>query len=128
MAFPAPFGLALNESDLHAFLTMFGIARSMRPPWPAPRCARTCFYDEVPGEESRTAIMVMLGDIEDCTPIEVACVLVHEAVHIWQWWMRYIGERDPSEEFEAYSIQGIAERLMEAYVELTTNPSTEARR
>ncbi len=51
--------------------------------------------------------------------IEIAALLVHEAVHIWQNMMEHINEHNPSKEFEAYSIQTISTTLMEAYVEQT---------
>jgi hypothetical protein len=54
----------------------------------------------------------------DKTPVQVAAMLVHEAVHVWQQHCRSIGEREPSEEFEAYSIQTIAQRLMQAFADL----------
>lgn len=47
--------------------------------------------------------------------IQVYALLVHEAVHIWQAVKERIGEKSPSKEFEAYSIQAIAQELMEAY-------------
>jgi len=49
------------------------------------------------------------------TDLEVACVLVHEAVHVWQKYCSYVGEDKPSKEFEAYSIEAISRNLMEAY-------------
>ena len=45
-------------------------------------------------------------------PIEVAGTLVHESVHIFQQLCDSIGERNPSREFEAYSIQRISQELM----------------
>lgn len=49
-------------------------------------------------------------------PIEVACTLVHESVHIFQRLCDSIGESQPSREFEAYSIERITERLMREFV------------
>ncbi len=49
--------------------------------------------------------------------IQVAAMLVHEAVHVWQKWCEKHGENSPSEEFEAYSIQTISQRLMYAYAD-----------
>lgn len=48
-------------------------------------------------------------------PVQVVGLLVHEAVHVWQAFCDHIGETAPSAEFEAYSIQAIAMRLIEAY-------------
>lgn len=48
---------------------------------------------------------------------QVYAMLVHEAVHVWRWHCRLIGEDDPSEEFECYGIQAISQRLMCAYAD-----------
>lgn len=67
-------------------------------------------------DEGELAILCM--DLEGSrkrTPIEVASLLVHEAVHIFQTDCEYRGEKNPSAEYEAYSIQMIAQELMVAY-------------
>lgn len=51
------------------------------------------------------------------TGVQIAAMLVHEAVHVWQNHCDRIGERNPSVEFEAYSIQAISQRLMQAYAD-----------
>lgn len=48
-------------------------------------------------------------------PIEVACTLVHESVHIFQRLCDSIGETSPSKEFEAYSIESISKGLMREF-------------
>ena len=48
-------------------------------------------------------------------PIEAIGLIIHEAVHVWQFIREGIGEDEPSHEFEAYSIQRIAQNLIEAY-------------
>lgn len=50
---------------------------------------------------------------------QVYGVLIHEAVHIFQIYCQDIGEDKPSLEFQAYTIQGIAQRLIYMYANLT---------
>jgi len=58
------------------------------------------------------ACIVCLDDWQGRNPIEVAGLLVHEAVHIWQSYCDDIGETDPGREQEAYGVQAIAQELM----------------
>jgi hypothetical protein len=56
-----------------------------------------------------------------CIPIKdepintVACLLVHEAVHVVQEYFRYIGETNAGDEIQAYAIQNVSYVLLEAY-------------
>jgi hypothetical protein len=66
----------------------------------------------------RIACIVCLNAPVDITPIQVHCLLVHEAVHIWQLFCSSINEYSPSKEFEAYAIQSISQTLILRYEEL----------
>lgn len=59
--------------------------------------------------------LVQLGDTSDRSSIEIHGLLLHEAVHIWQKIKKRMNEKKPSAEFEAYSIQAIAQDLFEMY-------------
>lgn len=59
--------------------------------------------------------VVTLGDCGKIDAVQVACVLVHEAVHVWQWHCQRIGEKAPGMEIEAYGIQNISQKLMTEY-------------
>ena len=61
--------------------------------------------------------IVHLGDCSERALIEVHGLLLHEAVHIWQRVKALMGEKEPSKEFEAYSIQRIALDLFNMYEE-----------
>ena len=54
-------------------------------------------------------------------PISTTSLIVHEAVHVWQVFRDYIGEKDPSREFEAYGVQRIAHILLQEYERQTAN-------
>jgi hypothetical protein len=80
--------------------------------WPA--CTHS--FDNVKGS---VACIVGL-DLERCAeeePIDVAALLVHEAVHVWQQAEKKAGKLGCfGDEGEAYAIQNISTRLMTAYV------------
>ena len=56
--------------------------------------------------------VVCLRGHEGRNIIEVAGLLIHEAVHIWQEYCCFYGEETPGREQEAYAIQAIAQELM----------------
>lgn len=53
--------------------------------------------------------------LEYNTSNEIMALLVHEAMHVWQYVLEYIGEHKPSYEFEAYMVQKICLKLFDAY-------------
>lgn len=73
--------------------------------------AQVDYYDD-----GRQCI-VQLGDTQGKDLIVIYGLLLHEAVHIWQRTKQLMGEREPSVEFEAYSIQRIAQDLFFMYQE-----------
>jgi len=59
--------------------------------------------------------VVCLGDCSGRNAIEIAGLLIHEAVHAWQEWCDYYGEKNPGSEQEAYAVQSIAQELLAEY-------------
>lgn len=89
-------------------------------------------YDDefgiTPGKEATTnflknkqgdtvAIVLLYDHSRDLTA--TLALIVHEAVHIWQEIKQIIGEKEPSHEFEAYSVQAISQQLMTEYLRQT---------
>lgn len=61
--------------------------------------------------------IVQLGDVGERSLLQTHGLLLHEAVHIWQRIKILMGEKEPSIEFEAYSIQRIAQDLFSMFDE-----------
>lgn len=66
-------------------------------------------------DDGEDVCIVCVRPGEKNTPVEIAGVLVHEAVHVWQRYCDGIGERHPGVEQEAYGIQSIAQELLSEY-------------
>lgn len=71
-------------------------------------------------DELCAVVSVSKHSQETCTSLEMAGLLVHEAVHVWQEYAAHIGETNPGTEQEAYAIQGISQELMMEYARRTT--------
>lgn len=87
-----------------------------RDEWGTPTAgsAACCTFFMPPHTDEKVCIVAILN-WEEKSGIEIAGLLVHEAMHIWQREMRDIGEGTPSDEFGAYAVQSIATALMEQF-------------
>jgi hypothetical protein len=104
----AEFDEALKDIDLPDYKEAY-----IPNGWPA--CTHT--FDNVKG----SIACIVAFDLERAAqedPIDVAALLVHEAVHVWQHNESNAGKLGCfGDEGEAYAIQNISTRLMAAYVE-----------
>lgn len=81
--------------------------------------------DEYPTADARTVafekdgqlrVFVTLAErLDSRDPLGIVCLLVHEAVHVWQQMCEHCGDDNPSHETEAYAIQRISAELIDAY-------------
>lgn len=65
--------------------------------------------------KARCVVTVREGAERDHSLTEIAGILVHEAAHVWQEVRLAMGEKSPSIEFEAYSMQVIFQELYSAF-------------
>jgi hypothetical protein len=114
IAAPGPYlALCLNEQQFAA------ACRHIRCVAPPPFVRNewsdaTAHYFNSPRGQT---VIVCLRGWEGRHPIEVAGILVHEAVHVWQEYADRIGETHPGREQEAYAIQAIAQELMDEFAQ-----------
>ena len=106
---PGPFlCLCLSEDEYKAALKDMGVGAVDN--WiKTPQANATSHHIASP---KGLACVVCLAGWENRNPIEIAGLLVHEAVHAWQEWCDYYGELTPGREQEAYGVQSVAQELM----------------
>lgn len=81
--------------------------------WLLPESLATTHYFDTPKGSRVSIVCIPVKPAED--GIDVATLLVHEAVHVVQEYFRYICEDNPGSEIEAYAIQNVSASLMRAY-------------
>ena len=107
--------LCLNEKQFKKVLKKLNLPRNE---WPLfvvnEQSNATCHYFKK--ADGSLCCVVCLRGYEKRELYSISGLLTHEAVHIWQEYKEFIGERNPSREFEAYSIQWIAQSLFDSYL------------
>lgn len=110
---PLCYGICFTEADFHK-----ECARLKLKPgeWPAflSADANATVHHFLTTDEADECCIVCIKKVK--LPVhQIAALLAHEAVHIWQLIKRNIGEDEPSDEFEAYAVQSITHNLIQAY-------------
>ena len=109
---PVRFGFCPSRAAWKRALKNLGAPQ--RDPYPT---SEACTYDLE--SDGKTSVLVTLGPKveERYSRSEIAGLLCHEAVHVWQTIRKVIGEDEPSIEFEAYSVQAIFVQLYQAWLD-----------
>lgn len=107
--------LCTTEKQFVDELERIGLPTWRQTQWISPDMHATTHLFTHDGKP--TAMVCIRPDTER-TGVQIAALLVHEAVHIWQRHAAYIGSHnDHGDEEEAYAIQNIAQNLMESFRE-----------
>lgn len=107
-------GLCQSEKSFHKELKRLSIPERKWPEW-VSKGADACVQHIYKVDGSGDVLFVCVGDCTKRKPSEIVGILIHEAVHVWQSIRKDMGEKKPSKEFEAYSIQNIAQKLIVSY-------------
>ena len=107
--------LCTTKKQFRQALKHFRVPKNEQPPFVSDAfCnATTHFLENVPNQKK--AAIVCIADYADKTPAQIAGLLCHEAVHIWQQTCADLGESSPSAELEAYAIQNLTQALIEEF-------------
>lgn len=109
--------LCTTEAQFHAALRHLDVPRESYPAFVLNAHSDATVHYLESNDGLKHSAIVCLRVREGIEGTQIASLLVHEAVHIWQATKKDYGEREPSAELEAYAIQNIAQRLMESYAE-----------
>lgn len=110
IARPGPYlALCLSAEEFRAAIAHLKAPEVLR--WVNHGADATVHFFDNP--DGKTVAVVCLSESrKKRKPVEIAGMLVHEAVHVWQQYCRDMGERNPGDEQEAYAVQSIAQELM----------------
>ncbi len=115
IAAPGPFmTLCLTDGEFRKALKHCGVVDSETQFMKTAHADATVHWME--NRNGDLCCIVCLGDCSGRSGVEIAGLLVHEAVHVWQRYCDRIGEHSPGVEQEAYAVQSIAQELMAEYV------------
>jgi hypothetical protein len=110
VAKPAPYlTLCLNDEELQA------VVKKITPYYVQfPETGARCF--QLVKDSDIFCVIALSEDAQkNNNSIEIAGMLVHEAVHTWQFYAEKMGEDKPGDEQEAYAIQAISQELLAEY-------------
>ena len=125
VSLPQYLTLCTTAKQFASVMKHLKVPKSDRPSWLGQGAnASVHTFEKLIDGKNHTCSVVCMPVDEDTNSISVYGLLVHEAVHVWQTAVEIKGEDKPSSEFEAYSIQSIAETLMYEYDRQTKRKSS----
>ncbi|MGB8408711.1 MAG: hypothetical protein WCE58_02220 [Gallionella sp.] len=115
---PYYYKLCLTEKDFTKTLTdELEMPASHQPRFHTGRDSGATTHEFQHNDGEAQIIIVCMHPVADRTIIETYALLVHEAVHVWQYIASAIGERYPGDEEESYAVQRISLELFGSYDE-----------
>jgi hypothetical protein len=108
---PVHLGFCPSEKAFKSCLKEYDIKQEIK--YPSASGFTIHFANDLTGDD-----FVVVGLKKHDNPLEIVGLIVHEAVHVFDYICEAIGEDEPSDEFKAYSIQMITMMLMKAYQQI----------
>ena len=106
-------GICFTKEEYHKILKRLKIPAVDKDDWLMQDALATTHYIKTP--KGNRVCLVCIPIASNLDGVEVAALLVHEAVHVVQEYFSYINEDSPGIEIEAYAIQSVSASLMAAY-------------
>lgn len=116
--FPVKVFFAPVESAWESFLIKeLDLSLDNGPDFPQSKGRTTLFEHDTTGNNI-IVVTINPDRLEAHTHNEIMGILVHEAVHVFDFCMEYMGEDSPGSEIKAYIIQYIFLQLVNAYEDM----------
>ena len=112
---PFDYCLCLTEKQYHRELKKLHVPKADWPAFVPHDDFGAAVHWAQNTKSSHEVGLVTLRASPDASRTEIYAMLAHEAVHIKQKLMKWMGEDEPSKEFEAYVVQRISQNLFCAY-------------
>lgn len=106
-------GICFSEADFQRAVKRLKVPAVQWTSWLMQDALATTHH--LTGDKGVRVSIVCIPVREDADGVEVATLLVHEAAHVLQEYLEYIGESQVGRETQAYALQNISARLMYAY-------------
>ena len=106
--------LCKSNAQFKSELEQRNISKKLWPDWVTPGRDGT-LHIFLGNDNNIIGMAVCIKSKKNIPKASIIGLIIHESVHIWQKIKEDINEKDPSYEFEAYSIQRIAQELITAY-------------
>ena len=110
---PFYFTLATTEEAFHKALRHLNVPRNSWPPFISNAWSDATAHLFERGAKLTYVVCIRVTD--GLSLPQIAALITHEAVHMWQEARGRLGEKTPSNEFEAYAVQALTQRLLEEY-------------
>lgn len=111
--FPSYYGFCPDEKSWRAEMRRL----KQKEDYPVTDARVTTYTRDGLGDKPKLLQIVTINNNLDgkINTIELAGLIVHEAVHVFQHICEDMGERSPSNEFQSYATQFIFQQLMSAF-------------
>jgi hypothetical protein len=103
--FPVKYAFCPTEADYHRAMKT---AKVKDDPYPDSAGCCIQYYDK--NDDSSILVVVNVDWVEE--PVHAISVLVHECVHVVQWIIESMEDKEPSHEFQAYATQAVFTQLL----------------
>lgn len=115
IAAPGPYlTLCTTEAEYKQALKECGVP-ALAPWIKTAHADASCHY--LDRKDGNAVCVICIRVTPERNAVEIAGLLVHEAVHVVQDYFQRIGECAPAVEQQAYAIQAVSQELMAAYSE-----------